>query len=357
MAKFNEKSFNAEAWGQYLENIPKIRKNEFIKSGVLQPDSSLNNMFNSQTGSSYGIIPYFGRIGGPVVNYDGKTDISANKTDSYEQGVVVIGRAGAWTEDDFAEDITSGVDFMGNVASQIVEYFEEVRENVLGSILKGIFKMADTEGAKFVKSHTLDLSAVGTASAAGKSAKATEVDPAFLTPVSINTVTQQACGMNKNSFSLAIMHSAVATNLENLNALEYLKYTDSNGIQRDLSLATVNGKTIIIDDFTTMDGDNYITYVLGRGAIKYADIGAKVQDEMSRDPKTNGGQTTLYHRERFVFAPAGISYKKASQSSLSPTDAELEQGTNWQLVSNGSGGSEKTIDPKSIPICRIISKG
>lgn len=355
MAKFNEKSFNAEAWGQYLENIPKIRTNEFIKSGVLQPDATLNNMFSNQTGSAYGIMPYFGRIGGPVVNYDGKTDISANKTDSYEQGVVVIGRAGAWTEDDFAEDITSGVDFMGNVASQIVEYFEEVRENVLGSILKGIFKMADTEGAKFVKSHTLDLS--GAAALSAKGAKAAEADPTFLTPISINTVTQQACGMNKSAFSLAIMHSAVATNLENLNALEYLKYTDANGIQRDLSLATVNGKTVIIDDFTTVDGDKYITYVLGRGAIKYANIGAKVPDEMSRDPKTNGGQTTLYHRERFVFAPAGISYKKASQASLSPTDTELEDGTNWQLVSNGASGSEKTIDPKAIPICRIISKG
>ena len=41
------------------------------------------------------------------------------------------------------------------------------------------------------------------------------------------------------------MHSQVATNLENLQLLEYLKYTDANGIQRDLTLATLNGRTVI----------------------------------------------------------------------------------------------------------------
>ena len=44
------------------------------------------------------------------------------------------------------------------------------------------------------------------------------------------------------------MHSQVATNLENLNLLAYLKYTDANGIQRDLSLGTWNGKVVLVDD-------------------------------------------------------------------------------------------------------------
>ena len=44
------------------------------------------------------------------------------------------------------------------------------------------------------------------------------------------------------------MHSTVATNLENLNAIQYLKYTDTQGVQRDLGIATWNGRLVLIDD-------------------------------------------------------------------------------------------------------------
>ena len=45
MAKFNEKTFNPEAFGKYVERIPKTKRNELIKSrartdqtGVQLPD-------------------------------------------------------------------------------------------------------------------------------------------------------------------------------------------------------------------------------------------------------------------------------------------------------------------------------
>ena len=78
---------------------------------------------------------------------------------------------------------------------------------------------------------------------------------------------------------------------------------------------------------------------------------------MSRDPKTNGGQDTLYSRQRKVFAPYGISYTRSSQATLSPTAAELEKGANWTLVHNGASSSKEYIDHKAIPIARIISSG
>ena len=52
--------------------------------------------------------------------------------------------------------------------------------------------------------------------------------------------------------------------------------------------------------------------------------------------------------------PKGISYTGKSQTSNSPTDAELAKKENWTLVSDGEGG---TIDPKAIAIARIISRG
>ena len=343
MAKFNHITFNGEAFGQYVERLPKIKKDELIKSGVLRGNNNIKNAFSSQTGTAYAVIPFFGNIGGAALNYDGKTNIEAERTKTSEQGVVVVGRSKAWIEDDFSYDITGGVDFMGNVANQVSEYWDEVDQLTLVAILEGIFKMTGTASAKFVENHTLDLTL-------GKSTGKMDA-------TTLNTAIQKACGSNKNAFSLAIMHSSVATNLENLNLLEYTKYTDASGIQRDLNIGTLNGKTVIIDDSCTFDGtDKYTTYVLGKGSFYFENIGAKVPYEMNRDPKTNGGETTLYTRQRKCFAPFGISYTKASQASLSPTDNELKDGANWKLIGDDDANSE-TIDDKTIPIARIITKG
>ena len=343
MAKFNHITFNGEAFGQYVERLPKIKKDELIKSGVLRGNNNIKNAFSSQTGTAYAVIPFFGNIGGAALNYDGKTNIVPERTKTSDQGVVVVGRSKAWIEDDFSYDITGGVDFMGNVANQVSEYWDEVDQLTLVAILEGIFKMTGTASAKFVENHTLDLTL-------GKSTGKMDA-------TTLNTAIQKACGSNKNAFSLAITHSSVATNLENLNLLEYTKYTDASGIQRDLNIGTLNGKTVIIDDSCTFDGtDKYTTYVLGKGSFYFEDIGAKVPYEMSRDPKTNGGETTLYTRQRKCFAPFGISYTKASQASLSPTDNELKDGANWKLIGDDDANSE-TIDDKTIPIARIITKG
>lgn len=343
MAKFNHISFNGTAFGSYIERLPKIKKDELVKSGVLVGNNNIKNAFSSQTGTAYAEIQFFGNIGGKALNYDGKTDITAEKVMTSTQGVVVVGRSKAWIEDDFSVDITGGVDFMTNVANQVSTYWDEIDQLTLVSILEGIFKMTGTASAKFVESHTLDLTT-------GRSAMKMDA-------TTLNIAIQKACGSNKNAFSLAIMHSSVATNLENLNLLDYMKYTDSSGIQRDLTIGTLNGKTVIIDDSCTFDGtDKYTTYVLGKGSFYFEDIGVEVPYAMTRDEKTNGGQTTLYTRQRKCFAPFGISYTKASQSSLLPTDEELAKGENWKLIGDDDTSSE-TIDDKTIAIARIISKG
>ena len=77
---------------------------------------------------------------------------------------------------------------------------------------------------------------------------------------------------------------------------------------------------------------------------------------MYRDPQKNGGQDTLYSRQRKVFAPRGISYTKTTQATLSPTNAELALAANWSLVNDGET-TPTYIDHKSIPIARIISRG
>jgi hypothetical protein len=429
-----------------MDRLPNTKLNELLKSRAIVQRQDIAGAMADQVGGNYITTPLKGLINGTPDNYDGETDITSTGTKTFSHSRVVVGRAKAWTEKDFSYDITGGVDFMENVAQQISQYWDEIDQDTLVHILTGVFNMSDSEGAKFVQSHTYDVSA----------ATNTENVLGYMDGTTLNTAIQRACGDHKGKFSMAIMHSFVATNLENLKLLVYLKYNDANGLQRDLSIGTLNGRLVMVDDSmptidtysaagvytvtiggTVATGDKfvvdgaeftvsttatptavatglasalgsnahysvsrdgavltlteksgqygygepvasttsaagtitpatttapvgvtkYITYVFGDGAIEYTNCGAKVPYEMSRDPKTNGGQDTLYSRQRKCFAPYGISFTKASMAKLSPTNAELENGANWELVNSNEQGTKEYISLKAIPIARIISLG
>ena len=360
MAKFDAKTFNPEAFGKYMAAVPNVKLNRLRSSKAIVRDSRLVETFknNAQTGTVYAIIPYYGLLGGTAQNYDGVSTLTPGTTTSFEQGVFTYGRMNGWTEADFSFDVTGGADFMANVRAQINEYWYGVDQDVLLSILKGIFSMTGSTGigAKnkaFVAKHTYDIGS--------EDAKTTEANLIGVT--TLNNAIQKACGDNKKKFSLVLMHSVVATNLENLNLLAHLKYTDANGVQRDLEMGTWNGRLVVIDDSMPTEEVNvgttggtqtlYTTYILGDGAIGFEELGAKVPWEMVRDAYTHGGEDTLVSRRRNGVSVAGISYTKKSQATNSPTNAELETAANWSLVNDGT----ETIDDKAIPIARIISRG
>lgn len=355
MPFFDAKLFNGEVFQKYVDRVPNLHLNTLINSGAIVGRPELAGAMSDQVGGNFLTTPLKGLIGGTPLNYDGVTNITATSTQTYSHSRVVVGRAKAWTEKDFSYDITGGVDFMQNVAEQVAEYWDEQDQLMLIKILDGIFAMSDDAGAEFAEEHTHDVSAVTNS----------EGVLGYMDATTLNTAMQKALGDHKQNFSLTLMHSAVATHLENLKVLVYLKFNDANGIERDLNIGTLNGRMVIVDDdmpvITEGSGASavkkYVTYVFGRGAIEYTNCGAKVPAEMARDPYTNGGNDTLITRNRKCFAPYGISFKGIGDiATLSPTDAELADGANWELVN--TGGTNKIYLPhKAIPIGRILSLG
>ena len=349
MAKFDSKSFNPQAFGAYVKRIPNVTKNELAKSGAVGSNEQARAALSNQTGSLYARIPYFGRIDGSTSqNNDGATDIASTNTTTYEQGFVVASRMDSWTERSFSKNITAGVDFMDNVAAQIADYKLDVRQAMLLAILEGVYAMPTTgetvaavAAKEFVEKHTFDIT--------DKTG-----DEAMVGSSTLNKAIQKACGDNKKIFKLVIMHSEVATNLENMKLLKYMTYTDADGIERELALATWNGRTVLIDDNMPVSEDGeYTTYVLGQGAIILDDIGDAVPYEMSRDPKTNGGQDTLYVRDRYICGVDGISFEKPASITASASNDDLADGKNWAIINDGV----KAIPHKAIAIAKIVSKG
>ncbi len=461
--RFDSKAFNPQAFGAYVENISDPKKKELARSGAVGTNENAKQALSCQTGSLYARIPYFGRISGSTSqNNDGGTNIQSTNTTTYEQGFVTASRMDSWTERSFSKNITAGADFMDNVGRQIADYKLEVKQDMLLAILQGIFSMPVEGGSakaqaanQFITRHTYNITG-----AANDEDKMVGAD-------TLNMAISKACGDNKNAFKLVIMHSAVSTHLENLRLVEYLRYSDENGIQRDLPLASWNGRTVLVDDgmpteeivsvapvygmkvtaaaavgdklringkvytFVANDADdtgdlikigaagtaaqqaaniaekvsvegytvtsssakvvftaaqgtnpdqpvvsaeksqdgtleiastvdtepvfvtNYTTYVLGEGAVILDEIGDSVPYEMNRDPKTNGGQDTLYVRDRYICGVDGISFEKPYNITASASNDDLRNGSNWEIINDGA----TWIDHKSIPIARIISRG
>ncbi len=340
MAVFDSKNFNAEVFGKYLETVPRVKQNALLKAGVLRTRTDLRAMLSEQTGGNFISVPMTGLIGGTALNYDGATNITATGLETFMQSMIVVGRAKAWEEKDFSFELT-GHDFMAEIAKQVGAYWDGIDQTTILKTLEGIFGVTANS---FSTGHTLDIT-----SAATKTVGAT----------TLNDAVQKAAGANKDIFKVAIMHSVVATNLENLQVLQYWKETDANGVQRPVALASWNGRTVLVDDDVPVDtsGTNpkYTTYLLGQNAFDYCDCGAKVPSEVYRDPTTVGGKDMLITRQRKIFAPRGFSFVQPSTAIVSPTEAQLATAARWTVVKDTAGTGY--FNSKAIPFARIISEG
>lgn len=388
MGVFDYKNFNSEVFGKYLETVPRVKQNALLKAGVLRTRNDLRNMLSEQTGGNFITVPMTGLIGGDALNYDGSTNITATQLETFLQSMIVIGRAKAWQEKDFSYDIT-GKDFMKDIANQVADYWDDIDQTTLLKILAGIFGVTDDN---FNTDHTLDITS-----------EANTADQ-LVGPATLNDAVQKASGANKDIFKVAIIHSVVATHLENLQIIQYWKETDANGVQRPVALASWNGRTVMVDDeapvangyyaasqtdagalkvvasgattgqinlatVTAADfypagvaandyvvaGHKYTTYLLGNGAFDYCNVGAKVPNEVHRDPTTAGGQDMLITRQRKLFAPKGFSFVQPETAIISPTDTQLATAARWSIVKDTAGTGY--FNSKAIPFARIISRG
>ena len=102
MGIFDSKYFNSEVFGKYMETVPRIKQNAFLKAGVLRTRNDLKSMLTDQTGGNYISVPMTGRIGGAALNYDGSTDLSTTGIETFLQSMIVVGRMKGWKERDFS---------------------------------------------------------------------------------------------------------------------------------------------------------------------------------------------------------------------------------------------------------------
>ena len=310
-----------------------------LESGAMVEDSLIANLISN--GGNYYSLPFYTDISGDEVNYDGATDIPDDQpNDSGIQQGVVWGRAKEWQAVTFVKDFTTA-DPMRNILNRVQKWKSKKVQARLVSILRAVL-YCDPTNEEWMKHFKMINSTTSTVTDDNKIGLTTLRDLAV-----------QANGDAADDYALAIMHSDVANRLSQFNVLEYFKYNDANGQERDVRVGR-NGNLLVLicDEGTKLPhgteeaAQAYITYVLGRGSLGTADAPVDKPSEITRDPAAKGGIDKLYTRYRQTIHPYGFSFSM-SNLPVSPTDAQLANPENWELVYN----------PKNVYIAALISNG
>lgn len=326
---FNAKYFNSEVVVESVGNLRDATKLELVALAKRTIDSELPTRMPDQKGGNIATIIIHGNLDGTSDNYDGSTDIQVSSLTNYAQTVVAIGRAHAWEEEDFQTSI-AGYSELDAQIYQLALYQDKQVKNAVISILKGIFASA----------------------LASKVATATSVVESDLIDLLIASAGDMA-----DEFDTVVMDSYVAGELAKANLLKYGTYV-INGIEyQDQKVGYWSGRRVVIDDAvgtnSNASGTVHSVYAFAPYSFRYSELPVKVPFALTRDELTDGGKDIVVERQRFVLAPEGVSFTSASMASLSPTNAELETGDNWEKVKDGNSVA---IDDKIIPFaCLTIT--
>ena len=331
--------YDAEIFNYSWKNTPDLVLTSMLESGAVVRDPEIARLISN--GSNFFTTPYYDVLGGTEDVYNGVDNFTADTLTGGTYSGVVYGRMHSWTAKSFIKDFNSGADPMGQIVAGVANYWIKKRQTRLIGILTALFGI--TGDADWDK-HKTDICVT---------TNTTPGDANLIGATSINDACVKANGDNAGEYSLVICHSVVANRLANLQLLEYSKYTDAAGIQRALPIGTINGKTLIVNDNVPVTVDEtstkteYTTYILGKGAISYAEAPVDVPSEMDRDPNTNGGVDKIYTRMRECIAPNGFSFKGDVATDVGVPDSVLLASASW----------ERKMPAKSVFMARLVTNG
>lgn len=314
-----------------------------IESGVMVEDSEIARMISG--GGNFYTLPFYTDISGNYVNYDGNTDITLDEVDAAgQQHGVVWGRAKGWTDRDFVSDFSSA-DPMRNILNRIQKWEAKKRQTLLIGILEAIFGLTGSAGSyenEFATQHISNIA----------SATSTITDANKISLTSLRDLAVKANGDAADDYALAIMHSQVANRLSQFNVLEFFKYNDANGQERDVKVGRSGNMLVLICDEVphavnqTSGAMEYTTYCFGRGTIGYAKAAVEHPSEQFRNQTAKGGMDCLVTRFRETILPYGFSFEMQNLP-VSPTDAQITTTANWSIV----------YQPKNIYLAKLVSNG
>ena len=223
--------------------------------------------------------------------------------------------------------LLSGDDPMRAIADLFSAYWNRKYQEVLLSILDGVFAASNMSG----KVHDIT----------GKTGDAALIDGRTFLDAN------QLMGDAKDLLTGMMIHSATETYLAKNNLIEYIKESDANP-----RVPYFMNKRVIVDDsiaFDTVTGASE-AYLFGAGAIAWGNGHHKdIQEtEVVRKGLSLAGEDILVNRRLSILHPRGIKWVEPADGldKKFPSLTELATGANWNRV----------YEPKKIRIVKFVFK-
>lgn len=292
-----------------------------VQSGIVQNDSE----FDRLAGESNTLVnlPFWNDLQGESQLIGDTGDFSANKITSGKDVARKQFRGNMWGANGLSA-LLSGADPMKAIADLVAAYWTRDMQTTLLSTLDGAFAAASMAG------NVHDISA--------------EVDPInHLIGASTFIDCEQKLGDAKGQLTGVMMHSAVEAYLAKKDLIDYEK--DSEGGTR---VPFYKEKRVIVDDAMAYDSGTKVAaaYLFGPGAIALGNGSHPriIPTEVDRNKQSKSGEEFLINRRIFILHPRGIKWLETSVAGDTPSNVELETGTNW----------ERTYEPKAIRTIKFI---
>ncbi|GIO18151.1 coat protein [Oceanobacillus oncorhynchi subsp. incaldanensis] len=278
------------------------------QSGIATNNAEFDNLASGA--NTLVNMPYFEDITGEseVLNDDGHLTpqaIGTNKDVARKHA-----RGNAWGANGLSA-LLSGADPLGAIGQLVTSYWARDRQRVLLATLEGAFNgagMAD-------KVHDISEQSGSNRLISGRT---------FIDAI-------QRMGDAKDSLQAVAMHSAVEAYLAKEQLIEYVQ-----DYQQNVRIATFMNKQVIVDDGMPYDPTTgkASMYIFGQGALAWGNGSHPriIETETDRDSLASSGEDFLINRQIYMLHPRGIKWSDASVSGEFPTNSELANGANWELV-------------------------
>jgi hypothetical protein len=279
-----------------------------LNSGIATNDSQFDALASGP--NTLVNMPYFNDLTGDseIMKDNGAltpAKIGTNKDVARKQG-----RARAWGANGLSA-LLSGADPLGAIGNLVTSYWARDRQKILLSTLQGVFASASmAEKIHDISAGTGDAALIG--------------GNTFIDAV-------QKMGDAKDSLTAIVMHSAVEAYLAKQQLIEYVQEAGQS-----IRIPTFLGKRVIVDDampFDTATG-TASAYLFGSGALAWGNGSHPniIGTEVDRDSLASSGEDFLINRNIFILHPRGVKFTEAAVTDVFPTNAELANGSNWELV-------------------------
>ena len=318
-------------------------KSRILQSGIALANPKLNELVTA--GGLTINMPYWKDLSGADEVLSDQSPLTPGKINADKDIAALLLRGKAWGANELAGAL-AGDDPMQAIGDRVADYWARMEQKILVSVLTGAFAAAS------MANHVLD-----------KSSASGGIDGNMVLDA------KQLLGDSADQLQAIMMHSAVFTELQKQNLIQYTTTSDGkiafatylgynivvdDGMpitqvyKKTSDVAIVPGKTYYtesggvytpvaspdvsdIDDYYEEDYKVYTTYLFARGSVGRGEGTPVSLTSTETDRDSLAGEDFLINRRALVLHPMGVKWK-GTPVGVTPTNAELATGTNWERV-------------------------